>query len=162
MQYSRTFFFRTCVAGVIKTTSSHYKVDINIVMCCIVMEGLSSAAMSSMHNWIHPPDIGINPLKMACGRVIKHCHIHSPCALSVYNCMYWVTPRVFSWGTLQQQQNKTKRRKCSWIFGSLSWAEFYLKEVCLEEDSTALAFLEMLALRLFMLYLLLLAIYLPV
>ena len=29
--------------------------------------------------------------------------------LSVYNCIYWVTPRVFRLGTLQQQQAEVQR-----------------------------------------------------
>ena len=39
----------------------------NIVVCCRVMWGLSSATISSLHNCIHPPEMEINPLKTAYG-----------------------------------------------------------------------------------------------
>ena len=41
----------------------HYYVVIN----CIVMCGWSSAMTSSLHNGIHPPEMGINLPKMVCG-----------------------------------------------------------------------------------------------
>ena len=39
----------------------------NLVMCCIVVKGLSSAMISSLRNSVHPPKMEINALKMAWG-----------------------------------------------------------------------------------------------
>ena len=70
--------------------------------------------ISSSHNNIYSPEIEINPLKMLCGYpcdgVIENSRTHailSPCGMhmSMYKCIYPVTPRVFSLGTLQQFLN---------------------------------------------------------
>ena len=45
-----------------RTQRLHY----NIGTCCIVMWGISSALISSLHNSIHPPQMEMNPPKAAC------------------------------------------------------------------------------------------------
>ena len=59
------------------TPRPHY----NGVMRCIVMWGLSSAMLSCYHNSSHPPEMEMNPPKMACGcpcgEVIKKKVTHS-------------------------------------------------------------------------------------
>ena len=60
----------------------------------IVMQGLSSVTIKSLHNSIHPPEMEINSLKMVCGclKMVTHAIFSSyGMHLSVYNCMYWVT-----------------------------------------------------------------------
>ena len=58
-------------------TSKHTKVTLKCVLHGSVgtVTGLSSAMTNSLHNCIHPSEMGVNPLKMACGcpsgKVIK-------------------------------------------------------------------------------------------
>ena len=65
-----------------RTSRLHY----NVVMCCIVMWGLSSAVINTLRNSIHPPDME-GPLKMVCccpcdglmkkGHTDTHTHTHT-------------------------------------------------------------------------------------
>ena len=87
----------------------------DVVMRCIVMWGLSSASINSLHDSFHSPEMEINPLKTAfgcpCGGVIKErrrrkkkknglTQSSHPIKFILSVCIYRVTLRVFIWGTL--------------------------------------------------------------
>ena len=77
-----------------KATSKCYALHSN----CIVMWGLSSAIISSLHNSIHHPEMEMNPPEMACGCphgivIIKNGHTHNP--LTQWNVFVSVQLRIY-------------------------------------------------------------------
>ena len=85
--------------------------------CCYVLQGYMGTTLShdKLHAYQHPrprngdkssEDSGVRkkyPTVMH--TILSLYRMH----LSVYNCVYWVTTRVFSLGTLQQQQVEVQR-----------------------------------------------------
>ena len=62
------------------TPATTLSLCLSLVMCCILMWGLSSAMISSFCNSIHPPEMEISFWKIMCAWVmkLKQSHTHSP------------------------------------------------------------------------------------